>query len=117
PVTKLTAENVDELRRILDRDARRALLDGVGHLRRWAWLDWIALIGILLAGTGAAVDGAPSAVLALEVLAGALLWLSNWYGVRSIITQLVAGSTALMEGIVEGHELLPKHVVSTDASS
>ena len=117
PVAKLAAQSTDELRTTLDRDAQRALLYGIGRVQRWAWLDWVALIGILLAGTGAALEGAPSGVLALEVLTATLLWLSNLYGARSTATRLFAGSTALVDGLVEGRELLQRAVEHSDIES
>lgn len=106
PVDKLTSENTDELRATLDRDAQRALLHGIRHLQRWAWLDWVALLGILIAGVGAAIDGSPSGVLALEVFAATLLWLANSYGARSAATRWFAGATALVDGLLEGRAAL-----------
>ena len=101
PVDKLAQGTDEELRQRLDHDARAALTRAMGRLRRWAWLDHVALLGILFTGLGALVGQAPSVVLTAELLVATLLWLSNLYGARSTATSAFAGAMALIDGLVD----------------
>jgi hypothetical protein len=95
-----------DLHKSLEREARRALLQATRRLRRWSWLDHGALLGILAAGLSP-FTGAASGILALELVAATLLWLSNLYGARSQALRLVAGATALVESLVAAEQHLP----------
>lgn len=106
PLDKLTEGTDDELRRRLDRDARAAASHALKRLRRWAWLDHVALLGILFTGLGAATGQTPTLVLTAEVLAATLLWLSNLHGARSTATRSLAGAMALVDSLVEGRNHL-----------
>jgi len=103
---KLTTSDPRTARRELEREAMIALGVANRALRRLAWLDMLALVAILFAGIAAAVDGRASVVLALELFAATLLWLSNVRGTRSIATRQYAGATALVDGMVKGIDAL-----------
>lgn len=111
PVRKLREGTDREVRARLDRDARAALLRAVRRVQRLAWLDHLALLGILFAGLGA-LTGAATPVRALELLAATLLWLSNLLGARSQVTRCVAGATALVDSLVEARPHLPRTSVA-----
>lgn len=109
PIQKLAHGSDNDLRERLDRDARSALLRALRRLRRWAWLDHVALLCILFTGLGALTGQTPSVALTAELLAATLLWLSNLYGARSTATSAFAGATALVDGLIEArrHVTLP----------
>ena len=69
-------------------------------------LDSLALACIVFAGIAAAVDGRASPILALELLAATLLWLSNVRGARSIATRMVAGATALVDSLMKSLDMI-----------
>jgi len=75
-------------------------------LRRFAWLDALALAAIVLAGVSALTDRRANFALALEVFAATLLWLANVRAMRSIATRMYAGATALVGDLVRGMDAL-----------
>lgn len=104
PIDKLAEGTDTDVQQRLDRDARAALSRATRRLQRLAWLDHIALLGILFTGIGAVTGEAPSTVLAVQLVAATLLWLSNMYGARTLVTSLFSGATALTDGLVKGRE-------------
>ena len=107
PLEKLTAADDDRaLRKRLEREMVVALASANRALRRFAWLDSLALVAIAFAGISAAVDRHATLVLALELFAATLLWLSNVRGTRSIATRLYAGATALIDGLLKGRDMI-----------
>jgi hypothetical protein len=106
PVDKISASDTAVVRKQLERDAQMALMEANRSLRRSAWLDAVALVGIALAGAAAMTGERPSLVHALGLLAATLLWLSNLYGARSLATRMFAGAMALVDGLVAGREQL-----------
>jgi hypothetical protein len=103
---KLTTNDPRAARRELEREAMIALAVANRALRRFAWLQAFALAAIAIAGISAATDGRASFVLALELFAATLLWLSNVRGTRSIATRMYAGATALVGDLVRGFDAL-----------
>jgi hypothetical protein len=93
-------------RKRLEHDMMVGLGAANRALRRLAWLDSFALVAIVFAGVAAAVYGQATLVLALELLASSLLWLSNVRATRSIATRMYAGGTALVEGIMKSLDLI-----------
>jgi hypothetical protein len=109
PLEKLTEDSDDRaLRKRLERDMLIALAAANRALRRFAWLDSLALVAIAFAGISAAVDRHATLVLALELFAATLLWLSNVRGTRSIATRLYAGATALVDGLLKSRDMIRK---------
>ena len=106
PVDKISASDTAVVRKQLERDAQIALMEANRSLRRSAWLDAVALVGIALAGAAAMTGERPSLVHTLGLLAATLLWLSNLYGARSLATRMFAGAMALVDGLVMGREQL-----------
>jgi hypothetical protein len=113
-LARTVAHSLDELPTTDDRAARKqleremtiALVAAHRALRRFAWLDSLALACIVFAGIAAAVDGRASPILALELLAATLLWLSNVRGARSIATRMVAGATALVDSLMKSLDMI-----------
>ena len=109
PLEKLTDDGDDRaLRKRLEREMLIALATANRALRRFAWLDSLTLVAIAFAGISAAVDRHATLVLALELFAATLLWLSNVRGTRSIATRLYAGATALVDGLIKSRDLIKK---------
>jgi hypothetical protein len=104
PLDKLLASDEREARRRLEGDAQIALMAANRALGRFAWLDFISLGAIVLAGVSAVTAESPSAMQALGLIAASLLWLSNLYGARSIATRMFAGAMALVDGLVAGRD-------------
>jgi hypothetical protein len=104
PLDKLLASNEGEARRRLEGDAQIALMAANRTLGRFAWLDFISLAAIVLAGVSAVTAESPSPMQALGLIAATLLWLSNLYGTRSIATRMFAGAMALVDGLVAGRD-------------
>jgi hypothetical protein len=104
PLDKLLVSDEAEARRQLEQDAQIALTTANRSLARFAWLDFISLGAILLAGVGAATGKSHSAMLALGLVAATLLWLSNLHSARSIATRMFAGAMALVDGLVAGRD-------------
>jgi len=103
---KLATNDARAARRELEREAMIALSVANRALRRFAWLDALALAAIVLAGVSAATDRRVNLVLALEVFAATLLWLANVRAMRSIATRMYAGATALVGDLVRGFDAL-----------
>jgi hypothetical protein len=87
-------------RKQLERETTAALVVAHRALRRFAWLDSFALVGIVLAGLSAALERQATLVVALELLAATLLWLANVRAARSIALRMVASAEALVDGLV-----------------
>jgi hypothetical protein len=105
-VERLPTTDDRAARKQLEREMMIALAAAHRALRRFAWLDTLALAAITFAGVAAAVDGRASLILALELLAATLLWLSNVRGARSIATRMVAGATALVDSLVRSLDMM-----------
>jgi len=103
---KLTTNDPRAARRELEREAMIALSVANRALRRFAGLDALALGAIVLAGVSAVTDRRASFVVALELFAATLLWLSNVRTMRSIATRMYAGATALVGDLVRGIDAL-----------
>ena len=108
PLDKLASGDARAVRKELEHDMMRALAIANVRLRRFAWLDSFALVAIAFAGVSAAVDGKATPVLALELLAATMLWLSNVRARRSIATRMYAGATALIDGLVKSLDMIRK---------
>jgi hypothetical protein len=109
PLDKLTDATDDRaLRKRLERDMLIALAVANRALRRFAWLDSLALAAIAFAGISAAVDRHATLVLALELFAATLLWFSNVRGTRSIATRMYAGAAALLDGLLKSRDMIRK---------
>ncbi|HEX6275933.1 MAG TPA: hypothetical protein VFZ53_22985, partial [Polyangiaceae bacterium] len=93
-------------RKVLEREMLIALAAANRALRRFAWLDAVALAAIGVAGATTLVDGQATFVGVLEVFAATLLWLANLRGMRSIATRMYAGGTALVGDLVRGLDAL-----------
>jgi len=118
PLEKLMADDDDRaLRKRLERDMLIALAAANRALRRFAWLDSLALAAIAFAGISAAVDRHATLVLTLELFAATLLWLSNVRGRRSIATRLYAGSSALVDGLLKSRDMIRKAHAPGESSS
>jgi hypothetical protein len=104
PLDKLLVSDEREARQRLERDAQIAVMTANRSLNRFAWLDFVSLATIMLAGLGAATATSHSAILALGLVAATLLWLSNIRGARSIATRMFAGAMALVDGLVAGRD-------------
>jgi hypothetical protein len=103
---KLPTTDDRAARKQLEREMMIALAAAHRALGRFAWLDSLALACIVFAGVAAAVDGRASLLLALELLAATLLWLSNVRGARSIATRMVAGATALVDSLMKSLDMI-----------
>ena len=99
---KLETNQPRAARPLLEREMMVALAVANRALRRFAWIDALALASILFAGVTAGIGGQATFVLALELLAATLLWLSNVRARRSIATRMYAGGSALVGDLVRG---------------
>jgi hypothetical protein len=118
PLEKLTDDTGDrELRKRLERETLIALATANRALRRFAWLDSLALVAVAFAGISAAVDRHATPVLALELVAATLLWLANVRGRRSLATRFYAGATALVDGLLKSRDMVRKAHAPNESSS
>lgn len=99
---KLETDQPRAARPLLEREMLVALATANRALRRFAWLDSFAIASILFAGITAGMAGQPTFVLAFELVAATLLWLSNLYARRSIATRMYAGGSSLVGDLVRG---------------
>ena len=83
----------------LERDARAALIVATRRLRKYSWLDTATILGLGYAGIQLAIRGEASAMIALGMIAGTLLWLSNVVGVRHIAQRFAVGAAALIQSL------------------
>lgn len=100
PLEKLAENDERVLRQSLERDAQRALQVAGRRLRRFAWLDALALVAIAYSGISGLLSGLGSWVSSFGLFAATLLWWSNVRAARSLVTQLYAGAMALIDGLV-----------------
>ena len=104
-----------ELRQRVRRDAEAALVAAARRLRRHAWLEYVALAAILLAGFDA-VSGGATQFKALGLFAATLLWFSNVRGARSIATRHYAGAEALVDSLFASLDQLPEPTAAVAAA-
>lgn len=93
------ARHRDALVEHLERDARAALIVATRRLRKYSWLDTATILGLGYAGIQLAIRGEASAMIALGMIAGTLLWLSNVVGVRHIAQRFAVGAAALIQSL------------------
>jgi hypothetical protein len=89
----------DALVEQVGRDARAALIVATRRLRRYSWLDTVAVMFLGYAGIQVAIYGGASAMMALGMIGGTLLWLSNVLGVRHTARRFAVGAAALIQGL------------------
>ena len=115
PVEKLFEGERVELKRRLERDARRALALAHRSLGRFAWLESLSLVAIVLAGVWAFGRQTSSFAGLVGLFAASVLWFANTRGARSIATQLVAGGMALVDTLLESVEHIRERAPSVDS--
>ncbi len=100
----------DALVEYVERDARAALILATRRLRKHSWLDTVTILALGYAGIQVAIYGEASAMLALGMVSGTLLWLSNVLGVRHLARRFAIGAAALIESLHQTLEELPPAV-------
>jgi hypothetical protein len=89
-----------DARRQLQQAARGAIQSAGRQLRRSAWLDFLALLGIAYAGIDAVTRATATPFKAVALLTATLLWLANLRSASHIATRVYAGASSLIDGLL-----------------
>ena len=103
-----------DLAKRLKRQADLAIVAAIRRLKRHAWLDYLCLGAILVAGIEATVRSRASHLDVLGPVAATLLWLSNLHAARSIATRSYAGATALVDSLLASVGSVPSFALEPE---